>query len=86
MSLADQADCALGLGPDDLVEVFQSWINTLTELRNLAAHHGQLLRMTLRVSPDHFKPGNIKFGDHKAFFGAATVINCQLNHICGRPT
>lgn len=55
-------------------EVFRSWIHTLTVVRNVAAHHGQLLKVQLGVSPANYKEKNVKFQDQKTFFAAATVI------------
>jgi abortive infection bacteriophage resistance protein len=63
----------------DQAEVFQSWIHTLTVVRNIAAHHGQLLKVKLGVSPSNYKTGGIKFNDQKSFFAAATVIHYLLN-------
>lgn len=65
----------------DEPEVFRSWIHTITVLRNMAAHHGQFLRVELRVAPTNYKNENIKFSNPKSFFAAATLINYLLNHI-----
>jgi len=59
-------------------EVFQSWIHTLTVVRNIAAHHGQFLRVKLGVSPANYKAAGIKFQDQKSFYAAATVIQHLL--------
>lgn len=63
----------------DQSEVFQSWIHTLTVVRNIAAHHGQLLRVQLGVSPSSYKAASIRFADPKSFFAAATVIHYLLS-------
>lgn len=62
----------------DQADVFQSWIHTLTVVRNIAAHHGQFLRVKLGVSPANYKAAGITFGDQKSFFAAATVIHYML--------
>lgn len=62
----------------DQVEVFQSWIHTLTYVRNLVAHHGQLLNVQLRVPPTGYKRAGIKFQEPKSFYAAATVIHFLL--------
>ncbi|MBQ1764248.1 MAG: Abi family protein [Aquincola sp.] len=62
----------------DQVEVFQSWIHTLTVVRNVAAHHGQLLRVRLGVAPANYKSAGIKFADQKSFYAAATVVHFLL--------
>jgi abortive infection bacteriophage resistance protein len=61
-------------------DVFQSWIHTLTVVRNLAAHNGQLLRVTLRVAPRNFHQERIQFNDPKSFYAAATVISHLISH------
>ncbi len=63
----------------DQAEVFESWIHTLTVVRNIAAHHGQLLRVRLGVSPMSYKTRGIRFAQQKSFFSAATVIQYLLN-------
>jgi abortive infection bacteriophage resistance protein len=63
----------------DQPEVFKSWIHTLTVVRNIAAHHGQLLRVKLGVSPMNYKAKHIQFSQQKSFFAAATVIQYLLN-------
>ena len=62
----------------DQADVFQSWIHMLTVVRNVAAHHGQLLRVKLGVSPANYKLANIKFSDQKSFYAAATVVHFLL--------
>ena len=65
----------------DQVEVFQSWIHTLTVIRNIAAHHGQLLGVKLGVSPANFKAKAIILNSNKSFFNAATIIQYLLFHV-----
>lgn len=60
-------------------EVFESWIHTLTVVRNIAAHHGQLLGVKLGVAPSNYKAKHIMFVHPKSFFAAATVIHYLLN-------
>ena len=62
----------------DQVDVFESWIHTLTVVRNIAAHHGQFLKVKLGVAPATYKAKSIKFDNHKSFFSAATVIQYLL--------
>lgn len=62
----------------DQVDVFQSWIHMLTVVRNVAAHHGQLLRVKLGVAPANYKKAGIKFSDPKSFYAAATVVHFLL--------
>lgn len=59
-------------------EVFESWIHALTVLRNLVAHNGQLLRVTLGVGPRSYRQASIRFVDSKSFYAVATVINYLL--------
>lgn len=59
-------------------EVFESWIHALTVLRNLAAHHGQLLNVQLGVAPAGYKRGKITFRQPKSFFAMATVVQYLL--------
>lgn len=59
-------------------EVFESWIHALTVLRNLAAHHGQLLNVQLGVAPAGYKKAKITFPQPKSFFAMATVVQYLL--------
>lgn len=62
----------------DATEVFESWIHTLTVARNMVAHSGQLLRVTLGVAPKDYRMAGIRFSDSKSFYAVATVINYLL--------
>jgi abortive infection bacteriophage resistance protein len=62
----------------DEPDVFKSWIHNLTVIRNLVAHHGQILRVKLGVAPANYKKAGIKFRDQKSFFATATVIQYLL--------
>jgi len=62
----------------DATEVFESWIHTLTVVRNMVAHSGQLLRVTLGVAPRDYRKAGIRFSDSKSFYAVATVINYLL--------
>lgn len=64
----------------ETTEVFQSWIHMLTVVRNIVAHHGQLLRVKLGVAPANYKKAGIKFSDSKSFYAAATVVQFLLNN------
>ena len=59
-------------------EVFESWLHTLTVVRNMVAHSGQLLRVTLGVAPKDYRKAGIRFSDSKSFYAVATVINYLL--------
>ena len=63
------------------VEVFESWIHTLTVLRNMSAHHDRFLHNKLRVSPTNHIAKNIKFTDNKSVYAALTVIHVLLEAI-----
>lgn len=62
----------------DQPQVFESWIHALTVLRNLAAHHGQLLNVQLGVAPAGYKKAGITFQQPKSFFAMATVVHFLL--------
>lgn len=62
-------------------EVFESWIHTLTVVRNRVAHNGQLLRVRLGVAPRDYRKAGIQFFDSKSFYAVATVINFLLSEI-----
>jgi len=62
----------------DQVDVFESWIHSLTVVRNIAAHQGQFLKVRMGVSPSSYKSKFIKFANQKSFFSAATVIQYLL--------
>lgn len=62
----------------DQPDVFTSWIHTLTVIRNVAAHHGQLLHVKQGVGPANYTKIGIAFADNKAFYAAATVISVLL--------
>jgi abortive infection bacteriophage resistance protein len=36
-------------------EVFESWLHCVTYIRNLVAHHGQILGVQLRIAPQNYK-------------------------------
>jgi Abortive infection bacteriophage resistance protein len=65
----------------DQPEVFRSWIHTLTVVRNLAAHHSQLLRIKLRIKPVNYKSHAIRFSPSDSFGAASTVIQFLLNQV-----
>lgn len=68
----------------DQPDVFESWIHALTVLRNVAAHHGQLLNVQLGVAPAAYRKAGISFQRPKSFFAMATVIQFLL-HQTGLP-
>lgn len=63
------------------VEVFASWLHTLTVLRNMAAHHDRFLGCKLGVSPTNLKKKNIRFADNKSVYAALTMIHVLLDAI-----
>ena len=62
----------------DQADVFQSWIHALAVLRNVAAHHSQLLNTQLGVAPDGYRKANIAFRQPKSFYAVATVAHFLL--------
>ena len=62
----------------DQPDVFRSWIHALTVLRNVVAHHGQLLKSKLGVAPCNYTNKGITFASNKHFFAVATVIQYLL--------
>ncbi|HEU4372563.1 MAG TPA: Abi family protein [Telluria sp.] len=63
------------------IEVFESWLHTLTVLRNMAAHHDRFLHHKLGVAPTNHKAGKIKFADNKSVYSALTVAHVLLDAI-----
>lgn len=55
-------------------EVFESWLHCVTYLRNLVAHHGQILGVQLRIAPQNYK-GNAK---QKAGTKSAPAVSLHL--------
>ena len=62
----------------DQPDVFRSWIHALTVLRNVVAHHGQLLKNKLGVAPCNYTKQRITFPHNQHFFAIATVIQYLL--------
>lgn len=63
------------------VEVFESWLHTLTVLRNMAAHHDQFLNQKLGVAPTNHRAKNIIFINNKSAYSALTVVHVLLDSI-----
>lgn len=63
------------------VEVFESWLHTLTVLRNMAAHHDRFIDVRLGVAPTNLKLKNIRFIDNKSVYAALTVMHVLLSAI-----
>lgn len=61
------------------LEVFESWLHTLTVLRNMAAHHDRFIDVRIGVSPTNLKLKQIKFADIKTVYASLTVIHVLLN-------
>ncbi|MDT3723011.1 Abi family protein [Pseudomonas oryzihabitans] len=62
-------------------EVFESWLHTLSVLRNMAAHHDRFVHTKLGVSPANYKDKNIKFSDNKSVYAALTMMHVLLSSI-----
>jgi abortive infection bacteriophage resistance protein len=73
----DQKAIAMKFGVEE-PDVFRSWIHNLTVVRNTAAHHGQILRAKLGVTPADYKKHGIRFHGKKEFFCTATAIQYLL--------
>lgn len=55
----------------ETTEVFESWLHTLTVVRNMAAHHDRFLANKLRVSPVNYKKNCASVrGQSQRLFGA----------------
>jgi abortive infection bacteriophage resistance protein len=63
------------------VEVFESWLHTLTVLRNMSAHHDRFLNTRLRVGPTNHITRQIRFSDNKSVYAGLTVIHVMLDAI-----
>jgi abortive infection bacteriophage resistance protein len=63
------------------VEVFESWLHTLSILRNMAAHHDRFLGARIGVAPTNLKQRRIIFSDSKAPYASLTMINILLKSI-----
>ena len=63
------------------VEVFESWMHTLTVLRNMAAHHDRFLNSKLGVGPTNHTSKKIRFTDNKSVYAAMTVTHVMLDAI-----
>lgn len=59
------------------VEVFESWLHTISVVRNMAAHHDRFLNNKLRVSPVNFK-SKIKFTDNRSVYSSLTLMHMLL--------
>lgn len=63
------------------VEVFESWLHTLTVMRNMAAHHDRFLGQKLGVAPASLKARSIEFSDNKSIYAGLTVAHVLLDSI-----
>lgn len=63
------------------VEVFESWLHTLSVLRNMAAHHDRFLKRKLSVAPRNHKALELKFSDNQSVYAGLTVIHVLLEAI-----
>jgi abortive infection bacteriophage resistance protein len=76
----DKKSVAIRLGVDT-TEVFESWLHTLTVVRNMAAHHDRFLANKLRVGPANYKKSKLKFTDNKSIYSALTIMHFMLRAI-----
>lgn len=58
-------------------EVFESWLHSLSYIRNMVAHHSRILRFPFAIAPQNYKKKSIKISK-KNFYAIATVINVML--------
>lgn len=65
----------------DTINVFGSWLHTLTVLRNTVAHHGRLWRMRVDVVPMEYRRKQIGASGDRSFYPLATIINYFLDNI-----
>lgn len=77
---ADKKSIAAKFGVSQ-VEVFESWLHTLSVLRNMAAHHDRFLGHKLGVGPKNLKVQGIIFSDNKSMYAALTVVHILLHAI-----
>lgn len=63
------------------VEVFESWLHTLTVIRNMAAHHDQFVGKKLNVGPTNHIAKAIVFTNNKSVYSALTVMHVLLDSI-----
>lgn len=61
------------------VDVFGSWLHTLTVVRNTVAHHSRLLNHKFVAGPKNSKENMLKFSDAHSFYSAATLMNYMQN-------
>lgn len=68
----------------DQPEVFESWLHSLTYVRNIVAHHGQMYGVAMRIAPQNYKGNKAKKGgamplnlgpDNKSIHAAAKLLN-----------
>jgi abortive infection bacteriophage resistance protein len=62
-------------------DVFESWLHTLSVLRNMAAHHDRILENRLGVGPKNYEFGKISFSDNKSVYAALTMTHVLLKSI-----
>lgn len=63
----------------DKTDVFESWLHTMTFLRNVVAHHDRLLNKYISVSPLEYRKMKVDFsGNSQTMFACATVMNILL--------
>ncbi|WP_420724733.1 Abi family protein [Hwanghaeella sp. LZ110] len=65
--------------------VLESWLHTLSSLRNLCAHHSRLWNRNFGVRPKKYKPIEEHFKVYDRFYAQAVVIKSLLDSVAGHP-
>lgn len=55
--------------------VFESWLHSLSYLRNMICHHARLLGAKFVIAPSRYAKRNIRFSDPQSFHAHATIMN-----------
>lgn len=60
---------------------FESWLHSLTYIRNLCAHHSRLWNRQFTITPKQLKPHNKYFTPNTTFAAQAAMMHLLLNVI-----
>lgn len=67
-------------------EVIESWLHTLSILRNITSHRGRILGRSLMVQPKNYQRAKLDFPQGgKSFYPLAVVISWFSHHIKRSP-
>jgi abortive infection bacteriophage resistance protein len=58
---------------------FESWLHSLTYIRNLCAHHSRLWNRQFTITPKQLKPHNKYFTPNTTFAAQAAMMHLLLN-------